>query len=69
MPEEMDASEADFFTIKPAVKNDETVSASVTWEHARKLSEVSGEAAPKTATPTVRYTDPQATQSAPRQAP
>lgn len=37
VPEEMDTSEADFFTIKPAVENDETVSDAVTWEHASKL--------------------------------
>lgn len=42
MPEEMDASEADFFTIKPAVKDGETVSATVTWERASEPPEVGG---------------------------
>lgn len=39
VPEEIDASEADFFTIKPAVKNHKTVSAAVTWEHVSKLQD------------------------------
>lgn len=54
VPEEIDASEADFFTIKPAVKNHKTVSAAVTWEHVSKLQENwgwEGEAATKADTP------------------